>query len=229
MRKFSFTSLLLTGLLIASSLSAHTQTTNTPTDSLRQEIRGMIRHSLVHWLDPIMPSAQFGVDYRIGYRQYLRHDVGYIFDIGYDEPIALEGISGLRFRTAYRKYYQAAWLKRRLTYLEFNLDYRYLDASIAGDFWRDNFSYQQRINYSMWQHSISANIQFGISRTISDQWRFDLGIGAGIRLNHRTFSDVPDDARFSTDGEIWVWDYGVREDFSFGLSMPLVIAIGYQW
>lgn len=194
-----------------------------------EEIKVMLRHSLIHWLDPLLPSAQVGIDYRLAPKLYLRHEVGYFFDMGYEEPNALLGLHGLRFRTALRKYRRTALPSRRSTYLEWNLDYRYIDMEVAGDFWRDNFNFQQRINYRVWQNSLTANFQVGQSRAIGQHWRIDLGIGLGVRVNHRKFSAVPEDANFSTNGQLSAWNYDFRNGYSFGMSMPIVVAIGYWW
>ncbi|MEL7248175.1 MAG: hypothetical protein AAFO03_07140 [Bacteroidota bacterium] len=198
-------------------------------NATQPEIKGVLRHSLIHWLDPYLPSAQIGLDYKIGPRTYLRHDVGYFFDIGYNEPRGLVGINGIRLRNGYRKYQQSPRRLGRLTYIEFNLDYRYLDLLIAGDFRRDNFNFQQRINYSVWQHSLTANIQTGFFRHINEHWRLDLGFGLGLRVNYRKYSSVPSDASFITNGPYLGWEYASRRGLNLGLNIPIVVAIAYQW
>ena len=225
MQKFLVLLLCLGGMMLPKHSTAQSAI---PEDS-QTEIKGMVRASVIHWLDPILPSAHFRVDYRVAPRTYLRHEVGYFFDLGFDEPEAIEGIDGIRLRTAYRSYFQDVWQRPQLTYLEFSVGYRYLDLTIAGDFWRDNFNFQQRINYSVWQHSITTGIHAGITRAVGEHWRIDLGIGAAIRCNIREYSDVPDDATYDTNGPYLGWDYNSRSGVSFGLSMPLVIALGYQW
>ncbi len=219
---------LATFLLVLFTLPAFGQTV-AEAEPEEEEIKVMVRHSLIHWLDPFLPSAQIGIDYRIAPKHYLRHEVGYFFDIGYEDPQSLLGLSGFRFRTAFRSYRRTALPSRRSTYVEFNLDYRYTDMEIAGDFWRDNFNFQQRINYRVWQNSVTGNMQVGQSRAIGKRWRIDLGVGLGLRLNHRKFSSVPDDADFNTNGDLSVWNYDFRTGYSVGLNMPIVVAIGYWW
>jgi len=225
LRIFLIIAFFLTGY---STLSA--QDESSATDSLSGEIRGIIRHSFIHWMDPIVPSALVGIDYRIGDHKYLRHELAYIFDLGYEEPQALTSLSGFRLRTAYRKYHQAPQLSRRLIgYLEFSADYRYLDVGIDGDFRRDAGNFRQRINYHLWQHSVSLNLLAGMTVPIGAKWLADFGVGGGVRLNHRRYSEVPDDALFITNGVWYLWNYDSRADYSFAISMPIILALCYQW
>lgn len=226
MRQFYLVSSLALLCLLLFQLPAQGQST---VENEEGEIKMMVRHSIIHWMDPFLPSALVGVDYRIGPKQYLRHEIGYFFEYSHDAENSLLNLNGLRLRTAYRKYRRTALPSRRSTYLEWQLDYRYLDLEIAGDFWRDNFSFQQRIDYRAWQHSFTANVLVGQSRTIGEHWRIDLGIGLGFRLNHRRFSPVPEDTNFNTNGQWTTWNYDFRRGYSVGLGMPIVLAIGYWW
>lgn len=191
----------------------------------QQQPRFMIKHSLSHWLDPYLPGPHLEVEHRHKGTRYWRHQVGYIMDLGLGGQIAVDNLSGFRLRTGYRKYRRAIIPYADTPFWEVSLDYRYIDIFLAGDFWRNNFNFQQRLNYNLWQHSISLNYSYGFSVGISPAWRLDVGLGAGVRLNHREYTDLPSDARFDTNGGL-LWGYNSRNGWEFALSVPLVLSVG---
>jgi hypothetical protein len=55
------------------------------------------------------------------------------------------------------------------------------------------------------------------------------GLGRGVRLNYRQFSEVPPDTFFRTNGNLWLWNHGAREGFHATLAVPLTIDLCYYW
>ena len=119
MQQFRYFSLLAAAILVCfSTVNAQT------VEPEEEEIRMMVRHSLIHWIDPLLPSAQVGIDYRVAPKLYLRHELGYFLDLGFEEPESLAALNGFRLRTAFRQYRREALPSRRSTYLEINLLHR---------------------------------------------------------------------------------------------------------
>ena len=176
-------------------------------------------------MDPYLPGAYIELEHRLKDTRYWRHQVGYISDLGFGGQIAVENLSGIRLRTGLRKYRRSIIPNADVQFWEVSLDYRYIDILLTGDFWRDNFNFQQRLNYNLWQHSISLNYIYGFSAGISKRWRLDVGLGAGVRLNHRDYSDLPSDARFDTNGGL-LWAYNSQNGWEFALSVPVILSLG---
>lgn len=197
----------------------------------------ILRLSLVHLLDPYTPGPHLSFEHRIKGNDYLRHEVGWITDFGYDADENLEHVQGFRVRTGYRRYISNPGKISRRLFREFSFDYRSLDIGA-----RDNFqlgqlnAFDQVRSYEIKQQSFSLNYIRGLSLILGekDRWQLDLGLGLGLRINHREFSEIPEGVLpdplngsllFSTA----VWEYGRRKGLTAGISMPLIGAVGYQF
>jgi hypothetical protein len=185
--------------------------------------------SLAHPLDPVQPGIYLSYLHQTRELTFARYQVGYLLFLNYADQDGIQDLTGFRLRTNLRQYRKALIDRGRATFWEAGVDYRYLDLTIAGDFSRDRFQYQERINYDMWQHSLSFSILTGASVAFSQRLRLDVGLGAGIRLNYRQFSAVPPDAFFRTNGNIWLWNYQSREGFHATLSVPVIFDLCYYW
>ena len=189
-----------------------------------------IRLSLGHLFDPMTPGPHLSYEHRTGGNIYLRHEVGVIFDYNYPDQESLDALKGFRLRTARRKYRNNPGLIRQRHYHEFAFDYRWLDARVGGDFFRGGIStgFSQRITYGIVQHSFTFNYLRGMCANIGAHWQLDLGLGLGLRLNNRNYSEIPEDAFFDTNGSLF-WQYGVREPWHLTLSVPMILALGYRF
>lgn len=189
-----------------------------------------IRLSLGHLFDPLTPGPHLSYEHRIRDNIYLRHEVGVFFDYNYPDQESLDALRGLRLRTTRRKYQHNPGVIRQRRYYELSFDYRWLDARVEGDFFRSGVSagYRQRIQYGIVQHSFSFNYIRGLCFNFGAHWQLDLGIGMGLRLNHRIYEEIPEDAVFDTNGSLF-WQYGTRAPWHLTLSVPMILALGYQF
>lgn len=189
----------------------------------------ILRLSLAHLADPLVPGPHISYEHRLARNIYLRHELGYLIDYDYPDQEALQKLNGFRIRTARRKYASNPGLIRRRFFHELSFDYRYLNALIAGDFMRGGFGgFNQRINYGITQHSFSFHYIRGVSIVFGEHWQLDTGAGIGMRINNRTYGEVPEGASFITNGSLF-WQYGLRQPWHATLSVPLIIALGYQF
>lgn len=205
---------------------------NTSFSQTLQEEQGAdraIRLSLGHLFDPMTPGPHLSYEHRTKGNVYLRHEVGVIFDYNYPDQESLDALHGFRLRTARRKYRNNPGIIRQRYYYELAFDYRWTDARVGGDFSRGiGTGYRQRINYEIVQHSFSFNYIRGFCANFGAHWQLDLGLGLGLRLNNRNYSEVPEDAFFDTNGSLY-WQYGIREPWHLTLSVPIIFALGYQF
>jgi hypothetical protein len=189
----------------------------------------VIRLSLGHFFDPLVPGSHLSYEHRTSGSIYLRHEVGVFFDYNYSDQEPLLDLDGFRLRTARRKYQDNLGIIRQRHYYELAFDYRYLNALVEGDFIRGGSgSFSQRINYDIIQHSFTFNYIRGLCANLGEHWQLDFGIGLGLRLNNRNYEEIPEDAFFDTNGSLF-WQYGVREPWHVTLSAPLILALGYQF
>lgn len=189
-----------------------------------------IRLSLGHFFDPMTPGPHVSYEHRTKGNVYLRHEAGVIFDYNYSDQASLESLHGFRLRNARRKYRNNPGIIRHRHYHEFAFDYRLTNARVEGDFSRigASGSYSQRITYGIIQHSFSLNYIRGFCAIFGEHWQLDFGIGAGLRLNNRNYGEIPEDTYFRTNGSLF-WQYGAREPWHLTLSVPMILALGYQF
>ncbi|RMF01186.1 MAG: hypothetical protein D6772_05215 [Bacteroidetes bacterium] len=216
-------------LLLCSCIKAGAQNQTEDIAAQLPALRQGLGLSVVHWLDPIQPGVYLSYQHQRRRLLFVRYQMGYLLFLNYSDQDGIQNLNGLRLRTSLRQYREPLIDRGNAPFWEAAVDYRYLDVTIAGDFSRSNFQFQQRMDYSMWQHSFSLNVLAGFSLAFSQQVRFDVGIGAGLRLNYRQFSPVPEDSFFSTNGNPWLWKYGAREGFHATLSMPVIMDLCYFW
>ncbi|MGH1435376.1 MAG: hypothetical protein ACRBG0_13070 [Lewinella sp.] len=189
----------------------------------------VIRLSLGHLFDPLTPGPHLSYEHRTRGNIYLRHEVGVFFDYNYPDQESLQDLGGFRLRTARRKYHNNPGIIRQRHYHEFAFDYRLLNARVEGDFIRGGFNgFTQRIPYGIVQHSFSLNYIRGFCAIFGEHWQLDLGLGVGLRLNNRNYEEVPEGAIFDTNGSLF-WQYGAREPWHLTLSVPMILALGYQF
>ncbi|PHI18803.1 hypothetical protein CEQ90_16240 [Lewinellaceae bacterium SD302] len=193
-----------------------------------------IRASLISWLDPSTASARIGFDHRISNRSLLKYEVGYYyrFPSGESSPglLDLNGFSGhtsLRLWTAGPLSRSNAGTKN---FFDFSLMYRYLDAEIAGDFNRDNFSFSQRINYSVTENSLGLSVSVGRVIILSNHLWLELSMGVGGIVSAQNFSEIPGDASFITNEGLNRWRYRRDQERAFAtLTLPLGFSLLYYW
>ncbi|KAA3624038.1 MAG: hypothetical protein DWQ02_23620, partial [Bacteroidetes bacterium] len=106
----------------------------------------------------------------------------------------LQSLNGLRWLTEYRFYFGKT-RKSLFKNLYFSVSGRYIywDSDREGTFWRDNFSYQQRLDFRLQQHRIAMNVGIGIEPQLSDRVSLGFGLllGRGIRIQQH--DGVPED------------------------------------
>lgn len=191
--------------------------------------RYAIKTSLAHWADPLTPGPYISFEHQTRDNVYVRYQLGYLLRLGYEDQEAIEDMHGFRIRWGLRQYDQRPTAKNDTNFWEASFDYRYLDALVGGDFSLNDGQFNQRILYDVWQHSWSFNFITGRSFGLGRGWRLDIGIGAGVRLNHRQFSTIPDGTVFDTNGNLYVWNHGSREGWHATVSVPAVFSFGYMW
>lgn len=216
-------------ILCAFPLAAFTQEDTLSLKTTMYEKPLSLKISVLRLISPVLPSVHLTFEHP-GQKEgrFWRHQAGTYVHYGSKDQEAIEQIQGVRLQTGLRKYKSKN--SRTTSFKEISFDYRYLDLLIGGDFNRSRFNFRQRINYNMWQHSLSLNFILGQSIYISEHWHIDIATGLGVRLNHRTFSSVPKDASFNTNGSKLLWKYEFSDmPWRTTLSVPVVLAIGYAW
>lgn len=194
-----------------------------------------VRLSLIHFLDPIVPSVHATYEYRLRYNTYLRHEVGIFFDYGSDNN-ALKNLNGFRFRTTRRAYRWQSQTQKQRYYWEIAADYRYTLAESEGDFTirdENGGSFSRRLPYTITKNSLSINYNRGAVYYLGKNWQFDVGIGAGVRANYRKSSEIPVSgsgrAIFNTNGDLFWQYYNGREDLHISASASIAAALGYHF
>jgi hypothetical protein len=185
--------------------------------------------SLIHWLDPSVPGPHISYLHALSRdREYLRVELGYLMDLNYQEALEVRELSGLRARTTWRKYRYPLSTQGSVRFRELSLSYRYLDMALAGDFWRSDFQYQERLTYRLRQHNLSLSYIVGQSLLLAPGLRLDVGIGVGGRLRLPLPGKIPDDAVFDTNGYfLWFYDDSRRPEFT--PTFPVLLHLGYFW
>ncbi|MCB0636221.1 MAG: hypothetical protein KDC54_06370 [Lewinella sp.] len=226
MKKRYFYGLLPALLLFCLSLQAQDR----PTDRYGLPIpRFGVQFSAVHWFDPSVPGPHLSFLHRLAHeRTYMRYELGYLLDLNYQQPLDIQGLWGVRGRVTRRRYRQTLSTQGSVRFWEVSFSYRYLDMDIAGDFWRDQFQYQQRLVYKLRQHNLSLSYIIGNSFWLAPRLRLDVGAGIGFRVKLPRHGAVPEDAVFDTNGYL-LWQYQSSNDPVSGFSAPLLLHLGYFW
>lgn len=210
-------------LIYASFSSAIGQETDSISYDQKTVKQKTLSLSLSSFMKPLLPGPLLSYQYKDGKDRYWNHQVGLFLNLGFVEQNAIEHLRGIKLASGLRKY------RSKNNFVEFSLDYQYVDVLIGADFWRDGFNYTERLNYNMWQHSLAFNFIVGTTAHLSKHLQLDIGIGLGAKLNHRQYSPIPDDARFSTNGSIFLWRYYDREKWNGNVSAPIIVSLGYAW
>lgn len=185
--------------------------------------------SAAHWFDPTVPGPHLSYLRALpNERQYLRLELGYLLDLGYQEALDIKNLRGVRGRVGWRKYRRPLSMRGSVGFGELGLSYRYLDLSIAGDFWDPSFQFQQRYIYRLRDHEIALSYLRGVSLYLSPNWRIELGIGLGVGLRFPRYTGVPEGYFFETNG-YFLWRYDQYADPTLGVSVPILVHFGYYW
>ncbi|MEM9835628.1 MAG: hypothetical protein AAF828_03960 [Bacteroidota bacterium] len=189
-----------------------------------------IRTSLISWLDPTTSSVRLGYEHRRDDRRFLRYEGGYYFTPLFADQPGLLDLHGFSLSATLRTISEEQKVKDSRAFVEFNFIYRYLDVDIAGDFNRFNRSFQQRFNYSVWEHYLGLSCSVGSMLYLGKHLLIDLSIGMGLMGNLQAYSQVPADARFSTNEGLdkWALDQD-NPDASLVFIVPIGFSLIYHW
>lgn len=183
--------------------------------------------SLLHLLDPLQPSLQFGLEHRLKERWYLHHQAGYLYE-GYTE-LDINQQNGFRLRSGIRHYSRYALQRNDKTFGELSISYQYALLKLEDEFCRFDCAYFQRIEYERRQNIYTLAFDYGTVNYFSDDFLVELAVSGGLRLGSMRFSDIPPDAqlagvsgfnplRYNPEAELVPVHFGVRLKLGYVLK-----------
>jgi len=151
-------------------------------------------------MDPTLPSVNIGLEY------FFNSDLSVCLEGGPSIKLAsrpvINRLRGYRLRASVRKYMNPSVFGETNYYFELLANLHQVNASVEGDFRRTTSigNYRQRLVYDIDRNRFGTYLNFGIQRIEKGGFTFDIGIGIGAERRYNEFSELPDDARFSTNG-----------------------------
>lgn len=191
--------------------------------------RFLLKNGATSLLDPLAPSFNLALEYRLASRFYGHLEGGPLLPFRYFDEPTTEHLRGARLRAALRYYLRPPRAGAHAAYLELLYAYQYTDARIEGDFLRETpaGSYGQRFSYDFRQRRHAGYLNIGIQQIFAGGFLFETGAGLGPLYRNRRYGGVPADARFHTNGS-FIWEYGDKRQESF-LSIMLYANLGYAF
>lgn len=171
-------------------------------------------------LDYYFTYIQFSGEY------YLQSDMSVEVEYGFsrnsgqilEEPV-MRNVQGQKYRLGWRKYLEGEIFGGVLLML------RDETFELEGDFRRLGNSFRQRIWYGVDQQTYAAYGTVGVAPIIEGRFQFEGMLGLGARYIDRTFSGVPADAEFLTNGSLFA-EYMGNTESVWALSLLLSFKVG---
>ena len=175
-----------------------------------------------------LPLSTFyaGVEHRVAPQWYLNHQAGLVFGAGWLNMPDFEQLEGYRWQSGIRHYTSLFEGKNTNSYFELQGKYHYTDMLIPADFCRFDCAFQQRINYRRLERSFSLLATAGASVFFSRRIKVDIDCGMGYQWLDRTFSNVPPDASFLTNGSLY-YRYKTLGEHTDRVVVSFSVVLGY--
>lgn len=176
-------------------------------------------------VSPHNPAIQFGVEYRFHPRQSWHSELGYVFNL--NNSFDIERLDGVRALTEYRFFVGETKMSLfKNFYFALAARYVYSNSNRDGTFWRDRFTYQQRLNFKLQEHRLSLSVGLGVERQLFHKFSIGFGILMGGGVRFQKSSGIPEDSFYVNPG--WFTLRIMEEgDFPWYTDVLLRLHIGY--
>ncbi len=191
------------------------------------------KKTLRYCFEPLLsqnsPALKFGFEYRFKENHSWNNELGYIFNLNGPSD-ELRKLNGVRLLSEYRFYFGKTRSSMfRNCYFAVAGRYIYWNSHRTNTFWRDSYSYQQRIDYRLQQHRIAVNVGIGIEPQLSDRVSLGFGLllGRGARIQRN--EGIPEDGEYIEPN--WISTFRIMEEGDpLGYADVLLrINIGYKF
>lgn len=190
----------LTLLLFATAISAQNSSSDKVAESNNPGPKFGIKASATTLMAPTLPSLNIGLEYFFTSTLSACLEGGPSLNLNSRPKI--NRLRGYRLRAAVRKYMHPSVFDETNYYFELLTTVHRVEASVEGDFRRTTAigNFRQRLEYDINRNRFGSYINFGLQKIEAGGFMFELGIGMGAERRYNTFSELPEDARFSTNG-----------------------------
>lgn len=191
--------------------------------------RFLLKNGTSSLLDPIAPSFNLAIEYRLAGRFYAHAEGGPLLPVRYFAEPTTDNLHGYRLRGALRYYVRPPQAGAHAAFLELLYTYQETNARIEGDFFRDTPSgtFGQRLWYDFQQQKQGGYLNAGIQQIYPSGFLFETGFGLGALFRDRRYGAVPPDAIFHTNGS-FIWKYN-QEDLGALMGVMVYVNLGYAF
>ena len=149
----------------------------------------LLKYSLTSFIE-LTPTLQFAIEYRIGARISMQHEIGYISS--YRQP-NLHDYWGIRLQSEVRRYFSPVQFAKRNTYIAVELMGKYTQS--LDEYWycRDACQYSQQILRLRRRVSVGAAFEYGFMRVYQDRFLLDIVAGIGVKHAQMVYDDLAPD------------------------------------
>ena len=178
-------------------------------------------------VSPHNPAIQFGIEYRYHPRQSWHSELGYVFNL--NNSIDIERLNGIRALTEYRFYIGETKMSMfKNFYFALAARYVYWNSDRVGTFWRDRFTYQQRLNFDLQEHRLSLNVGLGVERQLFHKFSIGFGILMGGGVRFQKSSGIPEDSFYVNPG-LFTLRIMEEGDWPWYTDVLLRLHVGYTF
>lgn len=178
------------------------------------------------FVDPLNPSYQFAIEYKVKKNLNLQHELGYI--TRYASPFfqSIGDISGIRFRSELRHYFRQTkfndfyyWCPEILV--------KVFSQDLTREYSRYDGAYFEVLTTQQNITAIAFHLKFGSQLRLFKGTKtiIDVYGGLGLRYIKRRVNDLPEDANIVD----FMWGGGVKNGEYFYPSATLGLKLGYQF
>ncbi|MCB0553428.1 MAG: hypothetical protein KDD02_07740 [Phaeodactylibacter sp.] len=191
--------------------------------------RFLLKNGTSSLLDPIAPSFNLAIEYRLAGRFYAHAEGGPLLPFRYFAEPTTDNLHGYRLRGALRYYVRPPQAGAHAAFVELLYTYQETKARIEGDFFRDTPSgtFGQRFWYDFQQQKQGGYLNAGIQQIYPNGFLFETGFGLGALFRDRRYGAVPPDAIFHTNGS-FIWQYN-QEDLGALMGVMVYVNLGYAF
>ena len=190
----------------------------------------VIKNGTSSLLNPVLPSVTLGLEYYISNDLSIHVEGGPAINFRFlaDKP-EFDKTSGYRLNAAIRKYFYPVAFDHTGFFMEGYVSWFTIDATIAGDFRRNNEfgRYVQRLNYNMERNRGGIHGNFGFQSIDRGGFTIELGMGIGALWRQDRYSGVPDDAKIITNGSVYFSYNNLRDDGEWIIAPAFYMKMGY--
>lgn len=177
--------------------------------------------SPLNMINPRVPAAQIGMEYRVAKKLALQHEAGYVYwKASKDSSFRFREKKGYRLRTELRYYFAGMDKEPQRDYFGFQVRYWQFKAPTESEFFRAGGQFQQRLTYNVKQSGIGVGMSYGFNIITKRNFVFDFGMSGGlIRVKNRP-EGIPDDAE-SFDEEAFL--FSRNHSVAYNSTQPYIL------